>query len=134
MLALQRAQQLGASLTPPYRPSFKQPAFPSCKYLVSERQRHDGDQKAKERLQFPQTCEEKETVSMLGRAGPDFPSRIPPEELPYLSRKRNTKVSAMVMSTPPHSGILRAGESRRQLMNPPPPPPPALQGQKSLFP
>lgn len=105
----------------------------TLKYLVSERQSHDGDQKAKERLQFSQTCKEKEAVSVLGRAEADFPSRIPPEELPYLSRKRNTKVSAMVMSTPPHSGILQVGESRRQLMNPPPPPPAALRGQKSLL-
>lgn len=80
----------------------------TLKYLVSERQSHDGDQKAKERLQFSQTCKEKEAVSVLGRAEADFPSRIPPEELPYLSRKRNKKVSAMVMSTPPHSGILQA--------------------------
>lgn len=36
---------------------------------------------------------------------PDPP--IPEEELPYLSRKRNTKVSAMVMRTPPQSGILQ---------------------------
>lgn len=67
---------------------------------------------------------------MLGRAEADFPSRIPPEELPYLSRKRNTKVSAMVMSTPPHSGILQAGESRRQLTNPPPTSPTSTSGSK----
>ena len=46
----------------------------------------------------------------------DSVSGIQQEKLPYLSRKRNTNVSAMVMSTPPHSGILReTGTSRHQL-------------------
>lgn len=39
----------------------------------------------------------------------------------------------MVMSTPPHSGILQAGESRRQLTNPPPHLPHQHFGVKNLF-
>ena len=76
-------------------------------YLITKTKSHYSDEKAKESFEFPQAYKEKQIVSIEGSITfRTLSKRQYIIYIPYLSRKRNTNVSVMVMRTPIHSLIL----------------------------
>lgn len=107
---------------------------PQILYLVAKGQGHDGDEEAEESLQLAEPC----GGGWLGWGGTGAapPGGNPllgvptPHNSPYLSRKRKRRVSAMVMRTPPQSGMLRDGDNERGGVGGPPiSPGPPLWGE-----
>lgn len=72
-------------------------------YLITKTKSHYSDEKAKESFEFPQAYKETQTELIEGSITfRTMSKRWYSISIPYLSRKRNTNVSVMVMRTPTH--------------------------------